>query len=117
MREIVFYRTESGGCPIEEFLDGLTSQQALKVAWVLQLIEELDVVPVQYFKKLVHTDDIWEVRVPSGGNIFRLLGFLEGGHVVVLTHGFQKKTQKTPKKEIKLAENRKKDYLKRRHSK
>lgn len=116
MREIVFYRTESGGCPIEKFLDGLTSQQALKVAWVLQLIEELDVVPVQYFKKLVNTDDIWEVRVPSDGNIFRLLGFLEGGHVVILTHGFQKKTQKTPRKEIKLAEYRKKEYLNRRHS-
>lgn len=117
MREIIFYRTESGGCPIDEFLDGLTSQQALKVAWVLQFIEELDVVPVQYFKKLVNTDGIWEVRVPSGGNIFRLLGFFEDGNVVILTHGFQKKTQKTPKKEIKLAEYRKKDYLNRRHSK
>ena len=125
MREIVFYRTKSGECPIEEFLDSLASQQALKVAWVLQLIEELDVVPVDasdnpaptYFKKLVNTDGIWEIRVPSGGNIFRLLGFLERGNVVILTHGFQKKTQKTPKKEIKLAENRKKDYLNRRHSK
>ena len=117
MREIIFYRTKSGECPIEEFLDSLASQQALKVAWVLQLIEELDVVPVQYFKKLVNTDGIWEVRVPSGGNIFRLLGFMEGGNVIILTHGFQKKTQKTPKKEIKLAENRKKNYLNRRHSK
>ncbi|MDE0145605.1 MAG: type II toxin-antitoxin system RelE/ParE family toxin [Nitrospira sp.] len=116
MREIIFYRTESGGCPIEEFLDALTSQQARKVAWVLQLIEELDAVPVQYFKKLVNTDGIWEVRVPFGGNTFRLLGFLERGNVVILTHGFQKKTQETPKKEIKIAENRKKGYLNRRHS-
>ncbi len=100
MREIVFYRTKSGECPIEEFLDSLASQQALKVAWVLQLIEELDVVPVQYFKKLVSTDGIWEVRVPFGGNIFRLLGFQEGGNVVILTHGFQKKTQKIPKKKL-----------------
>ena len=116
MREIIFYRTESGGCPIEEFLNALTSQQAQKIAWVLQLIEELDMVPVQYFKKLVNTDGVWEIRVPFGGNIFRLLGFLERGNVVILTHGFQKKTQKNPKKEIKLAENRKKEYLNRRHS-
>ncbi len=115
MREIIFYRTESGGCPIEEFLNALTFQQAQKVAWVLQLIEELDVVPVQYFKKLVNTDGVWEIRVPFGGNIFRLLGFLEVGNVIILTHGFQKKTQETPKKEIKLAENRKKEYLNRRH--
>ncbi len=97
-------------------MDALTSQQARKVVWVLQLIEELDVVPVQYFKKLVNTDGIWEVRAPFGGNIFRLLGFLEHGNVVILTHGFQKKTQETPRKEIKLAENRKKEYLNRRHS-
>ncbi len=116
MREIIFYRTESGGCPIEEFLDALTSHQARKVVWVLQLIEELDVVPVQYFKKLVSTDGIWEVRVPFDGNIFRLLGFLERGNVVILTHGFQKKTQETPRKEIMLAENRRKDYLNRRRS-
>jgi len=55
MREILFYRTESGLSPVEEFLDSLESKQAQKVAWVLQLIEELDVVPTQYFKKLVNT--------------------------------------------------------------
>ena len=95
-------------------MDSLTGKQAQKVAWVLQLTEEMDTVPVQYFKKLVNTDDLWEVRVQAGNNIFRLLGFLEGDHLVVLNHGFQKKTQKTPKKEIQLAEARKKDYLKRR---
>jgi len=115
MREIRFYRTESGACPVEGFLDALSGKQAQKVAWVLQLIEDMEVIPVQYFKKLVNTDDLWEVRVQAGNNIFRLLGFLDGGKLVVLNHGFQKKTQKTPKKEIQLAEVRKKDYLKRRY--
>ncbi len=45
MKEIVFYRTESGKCPVEEFLDSLTAKQAQKVVWVLNLIEELDDVP------------------------------------------------------------------------
>ncbi len=75
MREIQFYRTGSGACPVEEFLDSLTSKQTQKVAWVLQLVEEMDTVPVQYFKKLVNTDNLWEVRVQAGNNIFRLLGF------------------------------------------
>ena len=114
MREIHFYRPESGACPIEEFLDSLSGKQSQKVAWVLQLIEEMEVIPVQYFKKLVNTDDLWEVRVQSGNNIFRLLGFLDGNQLIVLNHGFQKKTQKTPKKEIQVAEARKKDYLNRR---
>ena len=91
----------------------MTSKQAQKVAWVLQLVEELDVVPVTYFKKLVNTDNIWEVRVQIGNDILRLLGFLDDGNLVVLTNGFQKKTQKTPKLEIDIAENRKRDYFQR----
>ena len=114
MREIHFYRTESGLCPVEEFLDSLSAKQAKKVVWVLQLIEEIDIVPAQYFKKLVSTDDIWEVRIQVGNNIFRFLGFLDDDRLVVLNHAFQKKTQKTPKKEIKIAQERKKDYLSRR---
>jgi phage-related protein len=114
MREIQFYRTESDKSPVEEFLDSLSAKQAQKVAWVLQVIEEIDKIPVQYFKKLVNTDNIWEVRVQVSGNIFRLLGFLEGDNLVILNHAFQKKTQKTPLKEIKIAEKRKKDYLSRR---
>ncbi len=46
-------------------------------------------------------------------NIFRLLGFLQGNNLIILTNGFIKKTQKTPLQEIKLAQSRKKDYLKR----
>ena len=114
MKVIYFYRTESGSCPVEEFLESLQSKQAQKVAWVLQLIEEFDVVPVQYFKKLVNTDDLWEVRVQIGGNIFRIIGFLDDEQLVVLNHAFQKKTQKTPKNDIKLAEMRKRYYLNRR---
>jgi phage-related protein len=101
---------------VEEFLDSLESKQAQKVAWVLQLIEELDVVPAQYFKKLMNTDDLWEVRIQIGGNAFRILGFLEGDRLIVLNHAFQKKTQKTPKQDIKLAESRKYDYLRRSQS-
>ena len=105
----------SGRKPVETFLDSLDSKQAQKVTWVLKLIEEFDVVPVQYFKKLVSTNNIWEVRVQFGGDIFRLLGFLDvgDGSLVILTNGFAKKTEKTPPQEIKLAEQRRRDYLKR----
>jgi len=55
--------------------------------------------------------------VQVGKNIFRLLGFQEGMEFVILTNGFQKKTKKTPRQEIRLAEERKHDYLKRRRNK
>ncbi len=114
MRTIQFYRTPSGHSPVEEFLNSLTVQQARKVTWVLRLLKRLPIIPIQYFKKLVGTNDIWEVRVQFGGNIFRLLGFFDKENVVVLTNGFAKKSQKTPEQEIVLAEQRKQDYLKRR---
>ena len=113
MRDVNFYRSSSGKSPVKDFLDSLPGKQVQKITWVLEIIEELQIVPNQYFKKLVNTDNIWEVRVKSGSNIFRLLGFFDGKDIVVLTNGFVKKTQKTPKNEIKLAEQRKNDYLKR----
>ena len=111
MREILFYRTLAGKSPIGDFLDALSSKQARKVAWVLNLVEELEIIPKQYFKKMTNTDDLWEVRVKAGSDIFRLLGFFDGAKIVILSHAFQKKTQKTPRQAIKLAEKRKADYF------
>ena len=114
MRTIEFYRFDNGASPIEEFLDSLNSKQAQKVVWILRLIEELEIAPRQYFQKMVNTDDLWEVRVQFGGNIFRLLGFFEHGSLLILTHGFAKKTQKTPAQDIALATQRKHEHLSRR---
>lgn len=114
MKTIIFYKTISGKCPVEEFLDSLTSKQAQKTAWVLSIIEELPSVPVKYFKKLVNTDDLWEVRINYANDIFRLLGFFDGPKLIILNHAFQKKTQKTPLRDIKTAEDRKNEYFQRR---
>lgn len=114
MREIDFYRTASGRCPVEEFLDSLSDKKVEKILWALRLVKTLDPVPKQYFKLLTNTDGIWEVRVQLGSDIFRLLGFFAESQLVILTNGFVKKTQKTPQQEITLAETRKKDYFNRR---
>lgn len=113
MREIQFYRSASGDCPVEEFLDGLGPKQAQKVAWVLKLVKELPLVPKQYLKKLEGADELWEVRAEFGGDAFRLLGFWDTGNLIILTNGFAKKTQKTPNREIELAAQRRRDYLNR----
>lgn len=111
-REVLFYRKSSGGCPIEEFLDILPAKAAQKVVWVLNLAEDLDRVPAHHLCKLTDTDDIWEFRIKSGSNIFRVLAFGDGPRII-LTHGFVKKTQKIPPEEIRMAENFKKDYFQR----
>ncbi len=106
---ITFYKTATGKCPIEDFLDSLPDKDARKVTWVLSLIEDLEKVPASYFKKLVGTD-IWECRAGR----YRILCFVAGNSMVVLTHGFVKKSQKTPTSEIERAAAYRKDFLNRR---
>jgi len=113
MRVIKFYRTESGNCPVEDFLKDLPDKQSKKIAWTLRVVRDLEQVPTQYLKKLKSTDDIWEVRATLGNNTFRLLGFFDGPKLIVLTSGFAKKTNKVPKQEIETAEERKRDYYRR----
>ena len=114
MKEIRFYTTATGRCPVQEFLDNLPDKTVQKVAWVLRAVRDLERVPANYLKKLVSADDIWEVRVDVGHNTFRLLGFFDRRGLIVLTNSFQKKTQQTPQAEIRLAEERKAEYLRRR---
>ncbi len=114
MKTISFYKTLSGKCPVEKYLDTLTDTQVTKITWILKLIRETDQIPAKYFKKLINTNEIWEVRARVGKNTFRLLGFIQNQQLIILTNMFQKKAQKTSRKEIKLAEERKKEYLNRR---
>ncbi|MHB8846412.1 MAG: type II toxin-antitoxin system RelE/ParE family toxin [Nitrospirota bacterium] len=114
MRKVQFYRTADGKCPLREFLEVLPVKAAQKVTWVLKLLEDLEIVPASYFKKLVNTEEIWECRVQMGSNAYRMLCFFDGNAVIILTHGFAKKSQKTPKQEIDRAEAYRRDYLRRR---
>ena len=113
-KTVIFYRSADGKCPVQEFLDSLPGKSAQKVTWVLNLIEDLDVVSSAYFKKLIGTEEIWECRIQFGSNAYRIFCFFNGHSVVVLTHGLIKKTRKTPQREIERAEAYRRDYLQRR---
>nr|VFJ42679.1 MAG: Phage-related protein [Candidatus Kentron sp. FW]VFJ60087.1 MAG: Phage-related protein [Candidatus Kentron sp. FW] len=114
MRQIRFYTSRTGRCPVREHLDALPDKTVRKIAWVLRVVRDLERVPASYLKKLVNTDGIWEIRVDVGENTFRLLGFFAGTELIVLTNSFWKKTRQTPQSEIRLAEQRKADYMSRR---
>ena len=113
MRKIKFYRFETGKCPVEKYFNSLTNKQFEKISFVLDIIEQLDIVPRKFFKKLQSTDEIWEVRVQQGNNVFRILGFFDGKDLIILNHAFTKKSQKIPQKKIATAEKRKQDYFNR----
>ena len=83
----------------------------LKIEYVLDLVRFEKQVPKKFFKYLENSDGIYEVRVITTFKSIRILCFLDKGNLVVLTNCFIKKTQKTPRKEIKLAEKLKKQYL------
>jgi phage-related protein len=112
-RTVIFHRTVDGKCPVQEFIDSLPGKVAQKIVWVLKLLEDLEIVPSSYFKKLVGTEEIWECRIQFGSNTYRIFCFFIDNSVI-LTHGFVKKSQKTPAGEIERAEAYRRDFLKRR---
>ena len=81
-----------------------------KIIWTFELIEEIDRVPETYLKHMDDTDGLFEIRVQLASDIFRIFCFFDEGKLIVLANGFQKKTQKTPKKEIEKALKIKKEY-------
>ena len=81
-----------------------------KITWTLDLIEQLEKVPETYLKHIENTDGLYEVRVKQGSDIFRIFCFFDQGQLIVLANGFQKKTQKTPRKEIDKALKIKAEY-------
>jgi phage-related protein len=83
-----------------------------KIEYVLDLVRFERQVPKKFFKALENTNGIYEVRVMTTFKSIRILCFLDDGNLVVLANCFVKKTQKTPRKELKLAEKLKREYLK-----
>jgi phage-related protein len=70
------------------------------ILWTLLLIEELQQVPETYLKHIEGAKGLYEIRVQSGNDIFRIFCFFDEGQLIILANGFQKKTQKAPKQEI-----------------
>jgi len=81
-----------------------------KIIWTIELIEELERVPETYLKHIESTQGLYEIRVKYGRDIFRIFCFFDEGKLIIVTSGFQKKTQRTPKKEIERALKIKEEY-------
>lgn len=106
IRKIITYKNH--------FIDFYKSQETKvqeKIGYVLDLVRFEKQVPTKFFKSLENTDGIYEVRVITTFKSIRILCFFDQGELVVLTNCFLKKSQKTPRKEIKMAEKLKKEYM------
>ncbi len=81
-----------------------------RILWAIRLIRDIPIVPEKYLKHLTGTDALYEMRITSGNDAFRIFCFFDEGQLIILLNGFQKKSQKTPPKEIERAKNLKTQY-------
>nr|MBI5455900.1 type II toxin-antitoxin system RelE/ParE family toxin [Candidatus Levybacteria bacterium] len=107
--EIEFYQTSTGNKPIEEFIDSLEKKTQLKIAHAIDLLQEFGLrIGYPQIKKVTGTD-LWELRILGSDNI-RIFYIAINNKTFLLLHGFRKKKQKTPDREIRLALGRLKEY-------
>lgn len=106
-RTIIFYEDH-----FIEFYQVLDQKVKGKIQYVFELIKQVDRVPEKFLKHLAGTNGLYEIRIEYQSNIYRIFCCFDNEKLVVLFNGFQKKTQKTPHKEIEKAERLMKDYFK-----
>jgi phage-related protein len=109
---LVFYTTERGDSPIDEFLDRLDKKSRAKVAAHLSLLEEQGPNLKRPYADVVR-GKIRELRIHQSSNQYRILFFFQVRDQIVLAHAFSKKTQQLKEKDIELAEKRMKDWMRR----
>lgn len=84
----------------EKFFIKQSKKVKAKIIWTIQLIEDLERIPETYLKHNESTEGLYEIRIKLGNDIFRIFCFFDQGQLIILVNGFQKKTKKSPKKEI-----------------
>jgi phage-related protein len=109
---IVFYTTERGNSPLDEFLDGLDKKSRAKVAAYLSFLEEQGPNLKRPYADIVR-GKIRELRIHHSSNQYRILYFFQMYNQIILVHALSKKTKQLKKQDIDLAEKRMEDWMRR----
>ncbi|MCX5818403.1 MAG: type II toxin-antitoxin system RelE/ParE family toxin [Deltaproteobacteria bacterium] len=112
MYNLIFYTTERGDSPLDDFLDGLGIKARAKVAAYLSLLEEQGPNLKRPYADIVR-GKIRELRIHYSSNQYRILYFFQMPDQIVLVHAFSKKTQQLKSRDIELAEKRMEDWMRR----
>lgn len=94
-RTVIFYKDY-----FEDFFMKQSEKVKAKIIWTIELIEEIERIPKVYLKHIENTEGLFEIRVKFSSDIYRIFCFFDNGKLIILANGFQKKTQKTPSREI-----------------
>lgn len=112
MWNIIFYEKEDGTIPVIDFLDKLPVKHHAKALRDIDVLEQYGTALTEPHVKHIK-GKLWELRIKSSSDISRIFYFIAVGKDIVLLHGFVKKTQKTPNREIETANNYLDDYQRR----
>lgn len=108
-REVVLFEDH-----FDEFIKTVPFKAKVKILTFIDVLEYLDIIPSNYLKHIEGTSGLYEARIDFGSDAFRIFCFFDKGRIIVLLNGFHKKTQKTPKKEIRKALHLRNMYYERR---
>ncbi len=109
LRRIIYYHTERGDSPVQEFIDSLSvTEQAKCLAYIETLRGSPLRLPTSIAKKV--EGKLWELRPEFGGTEFRLFYFLFSENGIVFVHALKKKTQQLKRADIELALRRMQEY-------
>ena len=106
-RTVIFYKQY-----FKEFFAAQTPQVRKKIAQTLVWVQEVNRLPISILRNIEGVKGLYEIRVEFGSNIFRIFCCFDKGNLVVLFNAFQKKSQKTPQREIDKAERLMIEYFK-----
>ena len=113
--DIEFYKKADGSEPAKDFVLGLPPKMRTKVYRTIDMLETNGTDLREPYSKYLN-DGIFELRAQVGSNISRVLYFFMVGKKAILTHGFVKKTQKTPQSEIDRAKMYRDEYFNRKEN-
>ena len=106
IREIIFYKDY-----FDDFFEPLTPKVKDKIDEVLFMFTIIERIPTKFFKSIEGVKGLFEIRIEYESNIYRIFCCFDKGNLIALFNGFQKKTQKTPSKELEKAEKIMQEYF------
>ena len=104
-----FYKKASGTEPVREWLQEFSKQDKVSIGEAIQMVEFGWPIGMPVCRSLRGYNPLWEVRANISNGIARVIFYVKNNEMILL-HGFVKKTQKTPVKDLDLAMQRKKEH-------
>ena len=108
--KVVFFKDKSGTYPVKDFILSLNVKMRAKVLGMLEILEEKGIQLREPYTKYLE-DGIFELRCSIGSDLTRIMYCYEKNKIIVLLCGFIKKTQKTPRNELRKAKRYKESYM------